>query len=72
MSADAWESLYRRAINVANGLTNYVDERPELRRAERAIEAIECDARALSEVPEPIPVGEAQDSDFGAFEEASK
>ncbi|CAB4159316.1 hypothetical protein UFOVP707_77 [uncultured Caudovirales phage] len=48
LKADAgrWRSLYRRAVNVANGLTNYVEERPELRRAERELTAIESEARA--------------------------
>lgn len=44
-----WRALYRRAINEANGLTNYVEERPELRRAERNLTAIEADARAALE-----------------------
>lgn len=44
-----WQALYRRAINEANGLTNYVEERPELRRAERNLEAIQADARAALE-----------------------
>ena len=44
-----WQALYRRAINEANGLTNYVEERPELRRAERNLTAIEADARAALE-----------------------
>ena len=48
LKADAgrWRSLYRRAVNVANGLTNYVEERPELRRAERELTSIETEARA--------------------------
>jgi len=29
---ERWRSLYTRAINEANGLTNYVEDRPELRR----------------------------------------
>jgi hypothetical protein len=53
--AEAWalsaqvalrQSLYPRAVNQANGWTNYVEERPELRRAEKALEAIEAEARA--------------------------
>lgn len=40
-----WEGLYRRAINEANGLTNYVEDRPELRSAEKRIAAIEAEAR---------------------------
>jgi hypothetical protein len=44
--AERWQALYRRAINEANGLTNYVEDRPELRRAERKLEAIESEARA--------------------------
>ena len=45
--AERWRRLYRRAINEANGLTNYVEERPELRRAERQLEAIQLEARAI-------------------------
>lgn len=44
--AASWRKLYRRAINAANGLTNYVEDRPELRRIERELEAMERDARA--------------------------
>lgn len=44
--AERWQALYRRAINEANGLTNYVEERPELTCAERRIAKIEADARA--------------------------
>lgn len=44
--ADLWRNLYRRAVNEANGLTNYVEDRPELRRAERNLTAIEAEARA--------------------------
>ena len=47
----AWRDLYYRAINEANGLTNYVEDRPELRRAERNLSAIEEKARALSAAP---------------------
>lgn len=45
--AERWRGLYRRAVNEANGLTNYVDDRPELRRAERNLTAIEAEARAI-------------------------
>ena len=45
--SERWRRLYRRAINEANGLTNYVEERPELRRAERQLEAIQLEARAI-------------------------
>lgn len=53
-----WRGLYRRAINEANGLTNYVEDRPELRRAERNLTAIEAEARALDAAPpqQPAPV----------------
>ena len=44
--AEQWRALYRRAINAANGLTNYVEPRPELRSAEKRISAIEEEARA--------------------------
>jgi hypothetical protein len=44
--AELWCSLYKRAINEANGLTNYVEDRPELRSAERKLEAIQTEARA--------------------------
>ena len=47
LSDDPWRKLYRRAINEANGLTNYVEDRPELRSAERRISAIEAEERAL-------------------------
>lgn len=43
---DLWVGLYRRAINEANGLTNYVEDRPELRSAEKRLSAIEAAARA--------------------------
>ena len=46
--AERWRALYRRAVNEANGLTNYVEDRPELRSAERKLDAIEAEARALS------------------------
>lgn len=52
---EEWRALYRRAINVANGLTNYVEYRPELRDAERSLEKIEADARALDAAPAPAP-----------------
>ena len=44
---ERWRSLYTRAINEANGLTNYVEDRPELRRAEKQLEAIQREARAI-------------------------
>ena len=44
--AERWRNLYRRAVNEANGLTNYVEDRPELRRAERNLTAIESEASA--------------------------
>ena len=43
---ETWQKLYRRAINEANGLTNYVEDRPELRSAEKRIDRIEQEARA--------------------------
>lgn len=43
---ETWQKLYRRAINEANGLTNYVEDRPELRGAEKRIDRIEQEARA--------------------------
>ncbi len=47
--AERWRALYRRAINEANELTNYVEDRPYLLRcAERELAAIEAEARALS------------------------
>lgn len=46
-SAETWKNLYLRAIDTANGLTNYVEERPELRRAEKELEAIQAEARAV-------------------------
>lgn len=49
---NVWRDLYRRAINEANGLTVYVEDRPELHSAERRLEKIEADARrALSSQP---------------------
>lgn len=48
---DRWQRLYRRAINEANGLTNYVEDRPELRSAERRLDKIEEEARALAAAP---------------------
>jgi hypothetical protein len=41
-----WKRLYKMAINEANGLTNYVEDRPELRRSERKLEEIQAEARA--------------------------
>lgn len=60
----AWQALYRRAINEANGLTNYVEDRPELRSAEKRIARIEEEARALAAAPpaqpqEPVGLTEA-------------
>lgn len=43
---DSLANLCRRAINEANGLTNYVDERPELHSAEKRIAKIEQEFRA--------------------------
>lgn len=43
---DSLANLCRRAINEANGLTNYVDERPELYGAEKRIKKIEQEFRA--------------------------
>lgn len=42
--AEKWKALYRRAINEANGLTNYVEDRPELYSAEKRIRAIQVEA----------------------------
>ena len=47
----SWRKLYRRAINEANGLTNYVDDRPELRSAEKRLADIEAEARKLDSAP---------------------
>lgn len=44
--AETWELLYMRAINEANDLTNYVEDRPELSKIERKLVAIEAAARA--------------------------
>ena len=44
--AETWKALYRRALNAANGLTNYVEDRPELSKIERKLVAIEAAARA--------------------------
>ena len=44
--AETWELLYMRAINEANGLTNYVEDRPELSKIDRKLVAIEAAARA--------------------------
>lgn len=50
--ADSWRKLFRRAMCEANGLTNYVDDdRPELRRAEKNLDALEEMARALDFAP---------------------
>ena len=49
--ATDWQRLYDRAINEANGLTNYVEDRPELRGAERRLDVIAADARALKGQP---------------------
>jgi hypothetical protein len=46
--AEHWRKVYRRAINEANGLTNYVEDRPELWPAERRIADIESQARAIA------------------------
>jgi hypothetical protein len=51
--AELWCGLYKRAINEANGLTNYVEDRPELRSAERKLEAIQTEARAAMAAKEP-------------------
>lgn len=58
--AASWRRLYRRAINAANGLTNYVEDRPELRRIERDIEAIHRDARAEDEFAARAELGEGR------------
>lgn len=44
-----WQRLYRRALNEANGLTNYAEDRPELYSAEKRLARIEEDARAALE-----------------------
>ena len=44
--AETWKALYRRALNAANGLTNYVEDRPELSKIERELVAVEAAARA--------------------------
>ena len=49
--ATDWKRLYDRAINEANGLTNYVEDRPELRSVERRLDVISADARALKGQP---------------------
>ena len=51
--AETWKALYRKAVNCANGLTNYVEDRPELRRIERELTAIESAARAALEGEKP-------------------
>lgn len=43
---ETWKFLYCRAINEANGLTNYVEDRPELYSAEKRLTTIQEDARA--------------------------
>lgn len=48
-----WQGLYRRAVNEANGLTNYVEDRPELRRAERNLDAIQAEARTALKGDKP-------------------
>ena len=53
LTDDPWHKLYRRAINEANGLTNYVEDRPELRSAERRLTAIEAEARTLAAAATP-------------------
>lgn len=45
---DAWQSLYKRAFSTAGGLTNYIEDRPELTHAERALETMRAEAAALS------------------------
>ena len=52
-SAKRWEKLYRRALSEANGLTNYVEDRPGLRSAERRIAALQDEARAALQEPKP-------------------
>lgn len=42
---EQWKDLYRRAVNEANGLTNYVEDRPELRGAEKRLTLIQAQAR---------------------------
>jgi len=54
LTDDPWRKLYRRAINEANGLTNYVEDRPELRGAERRLAAIEAEARTLAQNGEKL------------------
>lgn len=53
MNAPAWKALYRRAFNVAASLSNYVEDRPGLRQAEREMEDIEREAAMLAAAPEP-------------------
>ena len=53
--AETWELLYMRAINEANGLTNYVEDRPELSKIERKLVAIEAAARAALKEQAPNP-----------------
>ena len=51
--AETWELLYMRAINAANGLTNYVEDRPELSKIERELVAVEA-AAARYESPSAV------------------
>ena len=55
--AETWELLYMRAINEANGLTNYVEDRPELSKIERKLVAIEAAARAALKEQAPNVAG---------------
>jgi hypothetical protein len=43
---ETWKGLYHRAINEAGGLTNYVEDRPELFSAEKRLTKIQEEARA--------------------------
>lgn len=42
----AWQSRFWQAVSVANGLTNYVDQRPALYRAEEELDELEKQAHA--------------------------
>lgn len=55
-----WQALYRRAFNEACALTNYVEDRPELRRSERNIAAIEAEARALATLQAAEPAAKKE------------
>lgn len=44
-----WQRLYRRALNEANGLTNYAEDRPELYSAEKRLARIDHFAREAFE-----------------------